>query len=325
MAEASPEPSCRLGGVETDAKIYVAGHAGLVGSALVRSLEARGCTHIITKPRSELDLRDRGAVDAFFRVQKPNYVFMAAARVGGIMANALHPVEFLLENLEIHTHVLRAAHDHGVRKLLYLGSSCIYPKLAEQPIAEGAILTGSLEPTNRGYAIAKIAGLTLCQAYWDQYGDRFICAMPTNLYGPNDNFDLESSHVLPALIRKIHDAKVGGQPSVQLWGTGTPRREFLYVDDCAEALLFLMDHYESREIINVGTGEDLNIRELAVLVSHIVGYGGEVSFDASKPDGTPRKLLNVERIHTLGWRHHIDLEEGIGRTYDWFLTHAAHA
>lgn len=296
-----------------------------MGSALVRALTAQRFTRIVTKPRSELDLRDRGAVDAFFRVHRPDYVFMAAARVGGIMANATHPVEFLLENLEIHTHILRAAHDHGVRKLLYLGSSCIYPKFASQPIAEDALLTGALEPTNKAYAVAKIAGLTLCQAYWDQYGDRFICAMPTNLYGPNDNFDLESSHVLPALIRKIHDAKVGGKSAVELWGTGAPRREFLYVDDCAEALLFLMDHYESREIVNVGTGEDLTIRDLAQIVARIVGYGGVITFDATKPDGTPRKLLNVARLHALGWRHRVGLEDGIRRTYDGFLTSLSHA
>lgn len=310
-----------LSPMEPDARIYVAGHRGLVGSAIVRALSKRGFQNIVVKPRSELDLRDRSAVDAFFRVQKPSYVFLAAARVGGILANMTYPVEFLLENLEIHTHILRAAHEHGVRKLLFLGSSCIYPKFAPQPIGEDALLTGPLEPTNKPYAIAKIAGLTLCRAYFDEYGDRFIAAMPTNLYGPNDNFDLETSHVLPALIRKFHDVKVANAATVMLWGTGTPRREFLHVDDCAQALLFLMEHYEEPEIINVGTGEDLSIAQLGRLVAEVIGFRGETLFDASKPDGTPRKLLNVEKIFGLGWSPRIGLQEGIRSTYEWFLAH----
>ncbi len=309
--------------MELDAKIYVAGHTGLVGSALVRALTAGGFTTIITKPRSELDLRDRGAVDAFFRVHKPDYVFLAAARVGGILANATYPVEFLLENLEIHTHILRAAADHNVSKLLFLGSSCIYPKFADQPISEDALLTGQLEPTNKAYAIAKIAGLTLCQAYREEYGKNFISAMPTNLYGPGDNFDPESSHVLPGLLRKMHDAKVAGKEEVLLWGTGNPRREFLHVDDCAAACLFLMDSYDAPEIINVGTGEDISIKELSTMVAKTVGFSGRVAFDPAKPDGTPRKLLNVSRLHALGWKHTVALEKGIHDTYAWFLTHHA--
>ena len=311
--------------MKQDSLIYVAGHTGLVGSAITRMLHAQGFTHILTKPRSELDLRDREAVDAFFRIHQPEYVFLAAARVGGILANSTYPVEFLLENLEIHTHILRAAADRGVQKLLFLGSSCIYPRLATQPITEDALLTGPLEPTNKAYAIAKIAGLTLCQAYHAEYGKNFICAMPTNLYGPNDNFDLESSHVLPALVRKVHDAKAAKKSSVSLWGTGNPRREFLHVDDCAEACIFLMQYYNNPEIINVGTGEDLSIRELSALVADAIGYSGSVSFDSSKPDGSPRKLLDVSRIRTLGWRHRIPLHEGIQRTYEWFLTHSPHA
>lgn len=310
--------------MELDAPIYVAGHRGLVGSAIVRALTRQGYANLIVKPRSELDLRDRSAVDAFFRVHKPAYVFLAAARVGGILANSTYPVEFLLENLEIHTHILRASHEHAVKKLFFLGSSCIYPKFAEQPITEDALLTGPLEPTNKAYAIAKIAGITLCQSYWEEYGDRFIAAMPTNLYGPNDNFDLQTSHVLPALMRKFHEAKERNAPTVTLWGTGTPRREFLHVDDCAEACLFLMKQYEQPEIVNIGTGEDLPIAELGRLIARIVGFRGEIVFDPSKPDGMPRKQLNVDKIHRLGWRHRIPLEEGIRSTYDWLLkNHAA--
>ncbi|OGJ65397.1 GDP-fucose synthetase [Candidatus Peribacteria bacterium RIFCSPLOWO2_01_FULL_51_18] len=305
--------------MEQTSSIYVAGHRGLVGSAIVRMLTARGFKNLITKPRSELDLRDRSAVDAFFRVHRPEYVFLAAARVGGILANSTYPVEFLLENLEIHTHILRAAHEHKTKKLLFLGSSCIYPKMASQPIGEDALLTGPLEPTNKPYAIAKIAGITLCQSYRKEFGDSFISVMPTNLYGPNDNFDLKTSHVLPALIRKIHDAKKTGAPSVLLWGTGRPRREFLHVDDLADACLFLMEKYDDPEIINVGTGEDLSIDELGQMVAEVIGYGGSILYDPAKPDGTPRKLLNVAKIHGLGWRHSIPLKEGIEMTYDWFL------
>ncbi|OGJ69135.1 GDP-fucose synthetase [Candidatus Peribacteria bacterium RIFCSPLOWO2_02_FULL_51_10] len=305
--------------MEQTSSIYVAGHRGLVGSAIVRMLTARGFKNLITKPRSELDLRDRSAVDAFFRVHRPEYVFLAAARVGGILANSTYPVEFLLENLEIHTHILRAAHEHKTKKLLFLGSSCIYPKMASQPIGEDALLTGPLEPTNKPYAIAKIAGITLCQSYRKEFGDSFISVMPTNLYGPNDNFDLKTSHVLPALIRKIHDAKKTGAPSVLLWGTGRPRREFLHVDDLADACLFLMEKYDDPEIVNVGTGEDLSIDELGQMVAEVIGYGGSILYDPAKPDGTPRKLLNVAKIHGLGWRHSIPLKEGIEMTYDWFL------
>ena len=305
--------------MEQTSSIYVAGHRGLVGSAIVRMLTARGFKNLITKPRSELDLRDRSAVDAFFRVHRPEYVFLAAARVGGILANSTYPVEFLLENLEIHTHILRAAHEHKTKKLLFLGSSCIYPKMASQPIGEDALLTGPLEPTNKPYAIAKIAGITLCQSYRKEFGDSFISVMPTNLYGPNDNFDLKTSHVLPALIRKIHDAKKTGAPSVLLWGTGKPRREFLHVDDLADACLFLMEKYDDPEIINVGTGEDLSIDELGQMVAEVIGYGGSILYDPAKPDGTHRKLLNVAKIHGLGWRHSIPLKEGIEMTYDWFL------
>lgn len=311
--------------MERDAPIYVAGHRGLVGSAIVRALEARGYTNLILKPRSELDLRDRSAVDAFFRVHQPRYVFLAAARVGGILANSTYPVEFLLENLEIHTHILRAAHEHKVQKLLFLGSSCIYPREAPQPITESALMSGPLEPTNQAYAVAKIAGLTLCRAYWDEYGDRFISVMPTNLYGPNDNFDLQTSHVLPALIRKFHTAKIQGLPTVTLWGTGTPRREFLHVDDCADACLFLMDRYEEPQFINIGTGEDLPIADLGQMIAEVTGFRGKIIFDPSKPDGMARKQLNVERIHALGWKHRISLREGVRMTYEWFLTHDTHA
>jgi GDP-L-fucose synthase len=316
---------CILRFVEQDAKIYVAGHAGLLGSAIVRILRKKGYTNIVSKPRSELDLRDRSAVDAFFRTHKPDYVFLAAARVGGILANVTHPVEFLLENLEIHTHILRAAHEYNTQKLLYVGSSCIYPKNAPQPMTEDVMMTGPLEPTNKSYSIAKIAGLTLCQAYREEYGDNFISAIPTNLYGPHDNFDLESSHVVPAFIRKFHDAKIHGSPTVTLWGTGAPRRECLYVDDCAEACLFLMQNYHKGDIVNVGTGEDLSIKDLGKLVQKVVGYEGEIVFDTSKPDGMMRKLLNVDTIHALGWKHTLSIEQGIRQTYDWFLSHSSHA
>src|SRR3989338_4800924 len=305
--------------MEQTSSIYVAGHRGLVGSAIVRMLTARGFKNLITKPRSELDLRDRSAVDTFFRVHRPEYVFLAAARVGGILANSTYPVEFLLENLEIHTHILRAAHEHKTKKLLFLGSSCIYPKMASQPLGEDALLTGPLEPTNKPYAIAKIAGITLCQSYRKEFGDSFISVMPTNLYGPNDNFDLKTSHVLPAFIRKIYDAKKTGAPSVLLWGTGKPRREFLHVDDLADACLFLMEKYDDPEIVNVGTGEDLSIDELGQMVAEVIAYGGSILYDPAKPDGTPRKLLNVAKIHGLGWRHSIPLKEGIEMTYDWFI------
>jgi GDP-L-fucose synthase len=309
--------------VEKSDTIFVAGHRGLVGSALVRKLEQDGFTRLLLRARAELDLRDPGAVDRFFAAEKPEIVIFAAARVGGIKANNDEPVEFLLENLEMQNNALRAAHENGVRKLLFLGSSCIYPKHAPQPIPESALLSGPLEPTNEPYAIAKIAGLKLCQSYAREYGANFISAMPTNLYGPNDNFDLVSSHVLPALLRKAHMAKREGARELVVWGSGKPRREFLHVDDLAAACIFLLEKHDSPEIINVGCGEDISIRELAELICEIVGFEGELAWDATKPDGTPRKLLDVSKIHALGWHHRIGLREGIGRTYQWFLENQA--
>ena len=301
--------------MERDSKIYVAGHRGLVGSALTRALRAQGFHNLVQRTRAELDLRDRDAVQAFFRAERPEYVFLAAARVGGILANSTYPVEFLIENLEVQNNVILAAQQSETKKLLFLGSSCIYPKMAPQPIREEYLLSGPLEPTNEPYALAKIAGIKLCQAFGQEYGARFISVMPTNLYGPNDNFDLASSHVLPALLRKVHAAKLERAPSVTLWGTGMARREFLHVDDLADACVFLMNTYESLDIINIGTGEDITIKELAQTIQKIVGYGGELAFDTSKPDGTPRKLLDVSRLHALGWKHRIGLEEGIARVY----------
>lgn len=307
-------------------KIFVAGHRGLVGSAIARKLEADGFTNVIKRGRRELDLRNEAAVREFFAREKPDVVVLAAAKVGGIKANNDYPVEFLLENLAIQNNVVSAAHEHSVRKLLFLGSSCIYPKHAPQPIPEDALLSGKLEPTNDAYAIAKIAGIKLCQAYTREYGDNFISAMPTNLYGPGDNFDLNSSHVLPALLRKAHEAKMSGARELVVWGSGQPRREFLHVDDMAAACLFLLRNYDSPEIVNVGCGEDVTIRELAELVCDVVGFDGELTFDASKPDGTPRKLLDVSRLAGLGWRPTISLREGIAGTYEWFLeTHGAPA
>jgi GDP-L-fucose synthase len=305
--------------VEKSEKIFVAGHRGLVGSALVRKLEQAGFDSLVTRSRAELDLRNEAAVDLFFQQEKPAIVIVAAAKVGGIKANNDQPVEFLLGNLQIQNNLIRAAHDAGVRKLLFLGSSCIYPKHAPQPIPESALLGGPLESTNEAYAIAKIAGIKLCQAYAREYGAHFLSAMPTNLYGPNDNFDLLSSHVLPALLRKAHDAKESGARELMVWGSGKPRREFLHVDDLAAACLFLLEKYESSEIINVGCGEDVSVRELAELICDVVGFKGNLAWDATKPDGTPRKLLDVSKIHGLGWRHTIALRDGIARTYDWFL------
>lgn len=304
--------------MKKDETIFVAGHRGLVGSAIVRRLEADGFTCLLTRTRAELDLTNSAAVDEFFTREKPAIVIAAAARVGGIKANNDEPVEFLLVNLQIQNNLIRAAHEQGARKLLFLGSSCIYPKFAPQPIPEEALLGGPLEPTNEAYAIAKIAGIKLCQAYTREYGDHFISAMPTNLYGPNDNFDLLSSHVLPALLRKAHDAKESGARELMVWGSGNPRREFLHVDDLAAACVFLLENYESAEIINVGTGEDITIRELAELICEIVGFEGELTWDASKPDGTPRKLLDVSKINSLGWAPRISLRDGIARTYEWF-------
>jgi GDP-L-fucose synthase len=310
-------------GLNKSEKIFVAGHRGLVGSALVRRFEAEGFPNLLKRDRAQLDLTNESAVEEFFAKEKPNVVVFAAAKVGGIKANNDLPVEFLLSNLQIQNNVIRAAHDHGARKLLFLGSSCIYPKHAPQPIPEEALLTGPLEPTNEAYAIAKIAGIKLCQAYAREYGEDFISAMPTNLYGPNDNFDLLSSHVLPALLRKAHEAKVSGAKELVVWGSGKPRRELLHVDDLASACLFLLQDYDSPEIINVGWGEDISIRELAELVCEIVGFDGKLSWDNSKPDGTPRKLLDVSKLRNLGWRPSITLRDGIASTYKWFLQNCA--
>ena len=305
--------------MNTASRIYVAGHRGLVGSAIVRALHANGFTNLILRTRDELDLLDQRAVAEFFTHEKPEFVFLAAAKVGGIMANKEFPADFIYQNLEIQNNIIESAHRNGVTKLLFLGSSCIYPKLAAQPIKEEYLLSGPLEPTNDAYAIAKIAGSMMCQSYRKQYGSNFISLMPTNLYGENDNFDLTSSHVLPALIRRFHEAKENGAPTVTLWGTGTPMREFLHVDDLASAALHLMQHYNEPEIINVGTGEDVSIKELAELIRDTVGYTGELVWDTDKPDGTPRKLLDVSKLHSLGWKHAISLPEGIKTTYDWFL------
>ncbi len=302
-------------------RIFVAGHRGLVGSAIVRRLEQSGHHNLILATREDLDLRDQAAVSRFFARQLPEFVFLSAAKVGGIQANATQPAEFLYDNLAIESNIIHAAWQHGSSKLVFLGSSCIYPRLAPQPIKEEYLLTGPLEPTNEAYAIAKIAGLKLAAAYRAQYGFPAVSLMPTNLYGPGDNFDLETSHVLPALIRRFHEAKIWKSPAVTLWGTGTPRREFLHVDDLADACVFLMNEYDGADHINVGTGEDVTIRELVDMVRSMVYPGAQVVFDSSKPDGTPRKLLDVARLHDLGWRHGIALGDGIATTYRWFLDH----
>lgn len=306
--------------MEKDAKIYVAGHRGLVGSAIVRALEKADYNNILIRTRHELDLIDQQAVAKFFASEKPEYVFLAAAKVGGILANKEEPADFIYENLQVQNNVIHSAYLNKVNKLLFLGSSCIYPKLAPQPIKEEYLLTSELEPTNKPYAIAKIAGVSMCQSYNQQYGTNFVSVMPTNLYGPNDNFHLESSHVLPALIRKFHDAKTQNLPSVTLWGTGLPKREFLHVDDMADACLHIMNTYDGSEIINIGTGEDVTIRELAEIIKAIVDYKGEIVWDTSKPDGAPRKLLDVSRLHALGWQHTKDLETGILETYNWYVS-----
>ena len=303
--------------------IYVAGHKGLVGSALLRNLQKNGYRNILVRTRQELDLRQSDDVRNFFSEGKPEAVVVAAAKVGGIKANSDYPVEFLLENLQIQNNLIAASFEFGVKKLLFLGSSCAYPKLAEQPIREESLLAGPLEPTNEPYAIAKIAGIKLCQAYAKQYGMNFICAMPTNIYGPGDNFDLEKSHVLAALIRKVHEAKLRNQHEVTIWGTGTPRREFLHADDLADALRFLLENYDSSEIINVGCGEDLTIRELVEIVARVIGFEIDLVFDTTKPDGTPRKLLDTTRLQALGWNPRISLNEGIQQTYHWFLETSA--
>jgi len=308
--------------MQKDEAIYVAGHRGMVGSAVVRKLKAEGFGNVLTRTRTELDLLDAGAVRAFYETHRPSVVVVAAARVGGIVANNTYPVEFLLENLQIQNNLISNAHASDVRKLLFLGSSCIYPKFAPQPIQEESLLTGILEPTNEPYALAKIAGIKLCQAYARQYGRNFISAMPTNLYGPNDNFDLQTSHVLPALIRKVHAAKMNGDAAVPIWGTGTPRREFLHVDDLADACFFLLQNYDSPEFVNVGCGEDVTIRELAETVCAVVGFEGALEFDTSKPDGTPRKLLDMSKMFGMGWRPRISLRNGIQSAYEWFLANA---
>ncbi len=302
-----------------DAKIYIAGHRGLVGSAIHRKLMKDGYTNLVVRTSKELDLRDKGQVDSFFKEEKPEFVFVAAAKVGGIVANNEFPADFIRDNLMIQTNVIDASYRNQVEKLLFLGSTCIYPKLAPQPLKEEYLLTGPLEPTNDAYALAKIAGIKMCQSYNKQYGTNYISAMPTNLYGENDNFDLQSSHVMPALIRKFHEAKLSNQLSVEVWGTGTPKREFLYSDDLADACVYLMNHYNDDEIINIGVGEDVSIKELAETVQRVVGFEGELKFDTTKPDGTPRKLVDTTKINQLGWKANVELEDGIRKAYDWFL------
>ncbi|RYZ23525.1 MAG: GDP-L-fucose synthase [Chitinophagaceae bacterium] len=304
--------------MEKNARIYIAGHRGMVGSAIVRRMQADGYTDIITRSSKDLDLRNQAAVNAFFESEKPEYVFLAAAKVGGIMANNTYRAEFLYDNLAIEINIIEAAYRNGVKKLLFLGSSCIYPKLAPQPMNEDALLTGLLELTNEPYAIAKIAGIKLCEAYRSQYGANFISAMPTNLYGQGDNYHLENSHVIPAMLRKVDDAKRAGAGHVELWGTGTPLREFMYVDDLADACLFLMERYDEALFMNVGTGEEVTIRELAETVKDVVGYKGELRFDASRPDGTPRKLMDSGRLHGLGWKHKTSLKEGLAKAYGFY-------
>jgi len=302
-----------------ESRIFIAGHRGLVGSAMVRELERQGFAHLLTQARKETDLLDALAVDQFYAAAKPEYVFVAAAKVGGILANSEQPAEFLFQNLQIQNHLIHGACKAGVKKLLFLGSSCIYPKLAPQPLKEDSLLSGPLEPTNQWYAIAKIAGIKMCQAYRRQYGCDFISAMPTNMYGPNDNYDLQTSHVLPALIRKFHEAKIASAPSVVCWGTGSPLREFLYADDLASACVYLMQHYSEEQFINVGSGSDVSIQQLAELVRKTVGFRGEIKWDTTKPDGTPRKLMDSSRLFALGWKPQVNLETGIRLAYEDFL------
>ncbi len=313
--------------MEKNAKIFVAGHRGLVGSALVRNLESKGYNNLLLRTHAELDLTNQAAVAEFFATEKPEYVFLSAAKVGGIMANSTQPAEFIYINLQIQNNIIHSSYLHGVKKLLFLGSSCIYPKFAEQPMREESLLTGILEPTNEPYALAKISGIKMCQSYNRQYGTNFIAVMPTNLYGPEDNFELNGSHVLPALIRKFHEAKISGAPNVTAWGTGSPKREFLYVDDMADGCVFMMENYnptkEENEkgpiFMNLGTGVDVSIKELTDMVKEATGFTGEIVWDTSKPDGTPRKLLDMSRLHALGWHHKVDLKEGIELSYKWFL------
>ncbi|MCA0365909.1 MAG: GDP-L-fucose synthase [Bacteroidetes bacterium] len=305
--------------MELSDKIYVAGHLGMVGSAIVRKLKSEGYQNIIERTSKELDLRDQKAVFDFFENEKPDYVFLAAAKVGGIVANDTFRGQFIYENLQIQNNIIHASHVYGVKKLMFLGSSCIYPKMAPQPLKEEYLLTGLLEPTNEPYAIAKIAGIKMCEAYRDQYGSNFISVMPTNLYGPNDNYDLNTSHVLPAMIRKFHEAKMESKPTVELWGTGSPMREFLHANDLAEACVFLMKTYDEKDFVNIGTGVDVTIKELAETIKATVGFEGEIKWNTDKPDGTPRKLMNVEKLHSLGWKHTIDLKEGIAMVYKEYV------
>jgi GDP-L-fucose synthase len=307
--------------MKQNARIYIAGHQGLAGGAILRHLQSKAFANLITRSRTELDLRDQMAVDSFFAAERPEYVFLAAAKVGGIHANNVYPADFIRDNLQIQTNVIDSAYRHGAHKLIFLGSSCIYPKLAPQPMPETCLLTGPLETTNEWYAIAKIAGLKMCQAYRQQYGFSAITVMPTNLYGPGDNFNLETSHVLPALIRRFHEAQQHHLPAVNVWGTGTPRREFLHVDDLAAASVFLMENYDGVEPVNVGWGKDISIGKLADLIRSLIGFSGDVLFDNSKPDGTPRKVLDVSRVAALGWTPRIPLDEGISATYRWFIEH----
>ncbi|WP_332732970.1 GDP-L-fucose synthase [Flavihumibacter sp.] len=306
--------------MQVNSKIYIAGHRGMVGSAIHRKLQQEGFTNFVLRTSAELDLRSQQAVADFFVAEKPEYVFLAAAKVGGILANNTYRGEFLYDNLMIQNNVIHSAYTNGVKKLMFLGSSCIYPKMAPQPLKEEYLLTGELEPTNEPYAIAKIAGIKLCDAYRSQYGCDFISVMPTNLYGPNDNYDLKNSHVLPALIRKFHEAKQNNEPSVVMWGTGTPKREFLHADDLADACFFLMQNYSDSGLVNVGVGDDIAIKDLALMVQKVVGYEGAIEHDLSKPDGTPRKLMNVDKLHSLGWKHRIELEEGLKAVYEEFKT-----
>lgn len=311
--------------MEKTDKIYVAGHRGLVGSAIVRNLQAKGYTNIIGRTHKELDLTNQAMVTEFFETEKPDIVVLAAAKVGGINANNTTPADFAYENLQIQCNVINCCHKYHVKKLLFLGSTCIYPRMAPQPIPEDALLTGPLEETNEAYAIAKISGLEMCKFYMRQYGDKFISCMPTNLYGPHDNYDLQGSHVMPAMIRKFHEAKVSGAPSVELWGTGTPLREFLYVDDMADACVFLLENYDGEQHVNIGTGKEVTIKELAETVKKVVGFEGEIVWNEDMPDGTPRKLTNVDKLHGLGWMHKVELEEGVKLAYQWFKDNVENA
>ncbi|MGE8426512.1 MAG: GDP-L-fucose synthase [Sphingobacterium sp.] len=311
--------------MEKDAKIYIAGHRGMVGSAIYRKLSELGYNNIVTRTSSELDLRNQQAVADFFDQEKPDYVFLAAAKVGGIMANNTYRADFIYENMAIQNNVIKSSYDNKVKKLMFLGSSCIYPKMAPQPLNEDMLLTGTLEPTNEPYAIAKIAGIKMTEAFRDQYGCNYISVMPTNLYGINDNYHPQNSHVLPALIRRFHEAKINQLPEVMIWGTGTPLREFLFSDDLADACVFLMNNYDEKQFINIGIGEDLSIKELAELIKDVIGYQGTISFDSSKPDGTPRKLMDVSKLHALGWKHRVNLREGIQLAYADFLKKEANA